>query len=411
MATNVRLKKSPLHQRLEKGETPLVTVNIAGRVFTDDRIIGVKISYGKNGASLATAVPTATIEIGGKLANFYNANIIISVSLDGVSTRFVGRVGSQEYTERNSFYSTTRITAISHSIRLFRDKTTFNAYNTINTLAHAVTFMFNRASVNRVPGGSGQVSSRMWAKDYFKGPALYSSSDVLSLFEKVGVATLHRRDGSVAYYHPLDRIDGMKKALETQYPVQRLNVLSGVTHENNVSYIDARPRLIYYTLGSDQPKIADLFSKFLPGIEIPATTDDTEIKDFVYSTDAWQHTALINLMQKASQKLNTPSISVDMLSLKNGNAYDRALFKQLANLEEGEFIIFSGDWPGSMQGAKVVQGIDETFTAKGWQINFSLANPDAVLGWIESDKPMPKPLELTWGQKTGTWARQEKNWG
>lgn len=385
-------------------------VKIGGKTYRDNEIINVSISYGKSDLGLAPVVPTATVQILGKLPLSYNVDIEISTSIYGISKRFVGRVGAQSYTDKNNKVKITSISATGHTIRLFRDETIFNAYNSINTLGHAVQFMYNRASLNKVPGGSKNISKSMWAKDYFSEIKNYTSKEVLQIFEQVGVGVLHNRDGSHRYVHPQDRLEEMATALATAYPLQRSEALSPATHEQVTSYIDARPRLVYYLAGDDTPQYADIFSKYFRGVEIPRQVKDTEIKDFVYSTDAWKYPARINLMQNAVKKWSTPSITVDMLMLKIGNSYDQKLFTQLANLNEGEFIIFSGDWDGELRGAKVVQGISETITAQGWDIEFSLGDPSAVIGYSEIYDPMPAPREITWNQKTSTWDTEPTRW-
>lgn len=404
------MPKSRLYRKLPPTSTPFATVTIGNKIYDDKKIISIKINYGKRGNSLIAEIPTATIELSGKIPLAYNENVEISFNLPGITNRFLGRVGAQSINDISNKKHISTIIATSHTIRLFRDESKFDAYNTVHTLAHAIGFMYDRATINKVPGGAGYVSSAMWDKDYFR-VGEYTSKDVLQIFEQLGIAVVHRRAGSCYYAHPKDRIKEMERALSTAYPLQRSEALSPATHEQPTSYIDARPRLIYYALGDDTPQYVDIFTKYFPDVEIPRLTKDTEIRDFVYTTDSWKYPARINLMQNAVKKWSTPSITVDMLLLKNGNSYNKKMFTQLANLEEGGFIVFSGDWDKELRGAKVVQGITETLNAQGWSIEFSLADPAAVIGYSEIYDPMPAPRELTWAQQTGTWGNQTKKWG
>lgn len=386
-----------------------IKVTIGNKVYGDDDIISLSINYGKSSSSLALAVPTATIEIYGNVPLSYNSDVKIETEIKGIESRFIGRVGSQELEDSDTSDRVSRIIATSHTIRIFRDNTTFNAYNEINTLGHAVNFMFDRSKSRKVPGGTQTPSSRMWAEDYFRR-GVYKSKDVLGIFESLGIGVLHTRSGGVVFHHPLDRIQDMRAALLWSMPLQRSEALSPAMHEQATSYLDARPRLVYWRKGEESPRYADLFSRYMRGVEIPTATDDKEIKEFVYTTDSWRYTAMIHLMQQSVNKWNTPRITVDLLGLKTGTPYEKEIFKQLVNTQEGEFIIFSGDWERAFRGAKVVQGIEEKITAESWDITFSLANPEAVLGWSELDTPMPKPLELTWAQQTGRWADQKERW-
>lgn len=404
------MPKSKLYRRLPESAIPFATVKIAGRTYGDNRIKSIKISYGKNGPSTEPVAPTATIEIVGKLPIFYNANVEITININNALERFIGRVGNQSYIDYSNTKKVSTIVATGHSIRLFRDESEFNAYNNVNTLGHAVQFMYTRSLANRVPGGSGSPSAAMWAPDYFREVKKYKAKDILSLFDKIGVATLHHRNGAVRYIHPKDRIEDMKMSLEWNLPIQRSNAISPATHEQATSYVDGNPRLVYYMRGSDKPRHSAEFSRHFPGYELPTRYEDLEISELEYTTDAWKYPARVHLFRTIQKRWSTPSITVDLLTLLNGNKYERSLFNQLCNMEEGGFIVFSGDWDQDLRGAKVVQGIEESITPEGWKITFSLANPSAVFGWSELDNPMPAPLEMTWAQKTGTWGQAKKKW-
>lgn len=404
------MAKSRLYRRLPESAIPFASVKIAGRTYGDSRIKSIKISYGKNGPSTEPVVPTATIEIVGKLPIFYNASVEITININNALERFIGRVGNQSYTDYSPNKQISTIVATGHSIRLFRDDSEFNAYNNINTLGHAVQFMYTRSLANRVPGGAGSPSAAMWAPDYFKDVKKYKAKDILSLFDKIGVATLHHRNGSVRYIHPKDRLEDMRLALVWSLPVQRSNAISPATHEQQTSYVDGNPRLVYYVQGNDNPKYSTEFSRHFPGYELPVRYEDLEIDELAYTTDAWKHPARIHLFRTIQKRWSTPSITVDLLMLLNGNKYDRALFTQLCNMEEGGFIVFSGDWDADLRGPKVVQGIEESITPDGWKITFSLSNPSAVFGWSELDDPVPSPRQITWAQQTGTWAQAKKKW-
>lgn len=404
------MPKSRLYRKLPPAAIPFTTVHIGGKFYSDSQIKSIKISYGKSGNSLSAEVPTATIEIVGKIPMAYNSHVQISTNLTGSGIRFIGRVGSQSFIDHSPTKRISTVVATGHSIRLFRDETVFDAYNSINTLGHAVKFMFNRASVNRVPGGSGQISSSMWAADYFREIKEYKSKDVLALFEKVGIAVVHTRAGGVKYIHPADRLPLMEKALREQYPIQRSNAISPATHEQGTSYVDARPRLTYHIKNSEELQYSDLFSRYFPGVEIPAQAADTEIEELVYSTDAWKYPARINLFRTLLKQWVTPSIKVDLLLLLNGNSYAKKLFSQLVKAEEGDFVTFSGDWDTDLRGAKVIQGIEEVISPTEWSLTFSLGHPSAVFGWSDLFEPMPSPREITWDQKTTNWDNETTRW-
>ncbi|MBM7052215.1 hypothetical protein [Rothia sp. ZJ1223] len=396
------------------GVDNFVNVSIGGKIYNDNDIERIKINYGSGSYGITAKIPSAIIRLPGKISMSYNLPVNITYNIYGDIVRFVGRVGAQKYLDTGVGEDVSEIIATTHTIRLLRDENKYISEPGHHTPAHAIHYMYNLANTLKVPGGKGIISGSMWDKDTFTERKEYKAKEILGLLEKLGVAVTHNYDGSLSYRHPADRVDQMRKALENDMPLQRSNALSPATHEQPTSFVDTRPRLVYRVTGSTQQQIADYFSRLMRGVEIPLYTTDEEITDIQFSADYGNYKFPANraVYNAISTSWQTPSITVDMLSLLNGNSYAQQLAKQIVTTPEGGFIIFGGDWPEELRGPKTVQGITETIDATGWKIELSLGDPRAVFGWNPEDPYhlMPEPRTLTWAQQTGKWAEETKKW-
>lgn len=409
------MPKSHLHQKLEKlGFTPFVTVTIGNRVYSDDEIASVTISYGKTSNSISATVPTCTIELAKEMPILYNQTV--TVDLKGIwgPRRFTGRVAQQEINDVTDSWKTSTITCTAKTIRLFRDKEKFTT-TSLTYLDQAIRHIYTRDAelTNQV-----YFSPEIYSNEVLTEQKEYTPADILGILEKLGIAALHNRDGRIRFIHPAERIRLMKTALENTYPIQRSNAISPAKHSQPFAYVDERPVTVA-TTREEQVIRLDWFGRYSAGATTPKAVNLIDIDEVRFNATSgnWKYPAIMNIFSTYARAWQTPSIKIDMLELLTERYSERGysfyLSRQLLQLNEGDFIIFGGDWPQELQGAKTVQGYEEKITPDGWEFEYSLGYPPAVMGYVagETGEPMPEPLVITWNQaKSKTWATTTKTW-
>lgn len=404
------------------GLLPFAQVQIGNRTYSDNEIISIEINYGRSGTSISPVVATAHIEIAGLHPISYNQQVIVKIPKLGntnplypANTRFVGRVGSQEWKDRgNKKRAITSITATHESVRLFRSDRVFNVTKT-HTLAHVVSMLSEELTRLKIKMPRIEYTGEMW-RDKFAANMELGTSDILNLLEKNSVAVSHTRLGGLYIAHPEDRQQHLKTALENERPIQRSEAISPATHAQPISYIDKRMVVTYKAKGIEQPITEDWTQYYLPsGADYPTDSTTIELTELDYDNadniQYWRYGIRAKTYNSMHLAWQTPSITVDMLALRKGSTYDKEIFKQIVSLHEGGIVIFGGDWPTELVGTKTVQGYTESITHDGWVMKLSLGDPRMVFGATPFWNPLPPPKAYTWNQARGiTWDTTTATW-
>lgn len=399
------------------GLTPFAEVQVGSVTYTDSQIISLEINYGRSGLGLAPEVPTASIEVVGKHPLSYNQRVTIKLPkleakypANDPEIRFIGRVGAQTWADQDNGRARTTIIATGDSIRLFRSEATFT-FGPSNSLAHIVGKLSDELTRLKIPLPKIGFSGAMWT-DRVNGELELSTGDILALLEKNSISVSHMRWGALVIEHPADRVDTVLNAVENKRPILRSEAISPAEHSQPISYIDKRVLVRYKAKGIAEPILDDWTRTYLPvGAEFPTdstTIDMTELDyDNAENTRYWRYGIRAKVHQTMYLAWQTPSITVDLLHLYNGSSYDKETFRQLITAREGDIITFGGDWPGELQGPKVIQGYTETITQDGWGVKYSLGDPRFVFGYSSFWNPLPRTKAYTWNQAKGlSWNSQ-----
>lgn len=111
--------------------------------------------------------------------------------------------------------------------------------------------------------------------------------------------------------------------------------------------------------------------------------------------------------ETANRTYRLQSVKVDLLQLiDSDSAYGRLVAAQMLRLEVGDPIFLSGDWPPSVRGVHLAEGITETITPEEWTIELHLS----VWGEIMGAYPQPTVEPRVWESATNRWNNETKEW-
>ncbi|NQD40912.1 hypothetical protein [Glutamicibacter halophytocola] len=102
-----------------------------------------------------------------------------------------------------------------------------------------------------------------------------------------------------------------------------------------------------------------------------------------------------------------PTVTVDLLYLlRSESTYHQQQAGKLLALEVGEPLFFSGDWPTVLRGVHFVEGIKESITSAGWELELSL------VPWAPStgSKTLPSVPAKVWDSAQYPWDQETRTW-
>lgn len=402
--------KTKLYRRAA-GLIPFATVQIGNETYTDDKIMSIEMNYGKSGQDNSVEVATATIEIAGHHPMSYNQRVVIKVPglaqkfpATGAETRFVGRVGNQTWGDRGDRKKPlTKIVATSGTVRLFRSDREFN-FSKNHTMAHMVNDLSGELKRLKIDLPRIQFSGKMWTDSLYEQKTM-DTREIMALLEKNSVVMSHLRTGGLLAMHPQDMAERVKADVSRLLPIQRSEALAPAEHSQPISYIDQRVTVNYRAKGIEGVLSEDWTRTYLPvGADYPTDATEIDMTELEYDngegTRYWRYGIRAATFRSMYLAWQTPSIKIDLLHLLNGTAYDKKMFRQIVTSNEGDSIIFGGDWSQALQGPKIIQGYTESITPDGWEIAYSLADPRMVFGYSSFWLPLPAPPAYTWAQAT-----------
>lgn len=396
-----------------------ITLEIGRFTYDASKIIEVSITFGKQGASVEAAVPSATVKIYGAVPlETYGATSRIRTVHAGL--RFTGRVAQMKVEETSKQRQViTTLTLVSQTVRLFRSNNRFHFTPNIG-VEGMIERLATESRTLKLPdlsiGSWGSVPGRI-----ADSSELWSTGEITEFLTKIAFSPLHLRSGALVFMSPQWRNETVVKAARESRPILKRHVLDGVEYAQDIAYIDKRI-LADVLLSADNPDNPDRVQKVRtfdwtknylpPGVPEPVQTHTVDLTKFVFTTNDWRFALRMATFQNLYLSLQIDGITVDMARLVQGamtSTYDAAMLQDMMRLEEGENVVLDNTF-GRVAGVKCVQGFTETYTTHSWTLALNLADPRTVFGFSDWWTSLPQQRAFNWNQFTTLWSYQTKTW-
>ncbi|MFF5793967.1 hypothetical protein ACFY5D_18135 [Paeniglutamicibacter sp. NPDC012692] len=249
---------------------------------------------------------------------------------------------------------------------------------------------------------------------------LFGSSDIIATDQEktlcrdglgkyatdLGILLQETRDGRTNVFGHLWRISNAAAKLATQMPLTRSQAISPAAWEQP----NERPAVkVDYKITNNTGGIATRSaSTSNPTGELRETVE----KDWSYvqvaGVDNQLYREAYGVVHSSSTRVfSVPSITIDLLYLIGSDReYHRRQAAQLLELEAGDPVFFSGDWPEALRGAHFAEGITETITHNEWRLELSLVPYAHAVG----DTPTPVVPARVWESATYPWESESRTW-
>lgn len=417
------VRKSNLYNQLpEYWHKPIVEINIDGKIYRDDKILDYSITYGNSGTDLSVSIPSASIQIFGKLPIKYNSFISIDVNAGPILLyrkirRFTGRVATQSIKVLRNGNYVTSINATSSSLGLFRSsaKKVFTGGPGQGHLYDAVQFVISQGTGIRGLSFKSTAELGVMERMAFVDKAKeYAVSDILSLLEKNACAVWHGRDGSLKFVHTESVERSVKEAIKNLRPILKERTLPSVEISQDKGYVDTRVKCQFVRQGTGgRVDEADWSREMFPAGSYPRKTEIIDLTDLAYRDELWNYGYRAALLREYEVKYKIPSISFSLPALAGDtDKYYYRLFNQLLDLEEGSWVAFGAEWDSEITGLLMCKGFTERMTPAGWTIDISLVDARYLFGFTRWRDKLPDPLAFTWEQfaKKAVWNTTSPSW-
>lgn len=415
--------------RLKRTLKPIIgdqwafSMTISGLAEADDTITSIVISRGTSGRNVGHNPTTCEVEFIGRQAGTYTgfpfrvfirenpANLIaalIGTSGALIAERFRGRLGVISILDNGdkkpaftTFSGSSYLTQMNYSPAGFTPYTNETLATLLNDMTKAnepirgVNFNTSLEPTNLRYYGDG---SGFGESGLFNEGKDWAAADI-------GILIQDRRDGSATAWSHQRRVTHAANRAETEFPLMRNQAISPATYEQP----NERPaKIINYQIRNEQGGLATRTAELAN-----VTGENREVEEIDWSK--WQvldfdnqlkHEAYARVFESSARIYSIPTVRVDLLMLlRDGGQYALRIARQMLELEVGDPVFLSGDWPNALRGTHFADGIKETLKPDEWSIELSLVPHVSVTG-----QAPPTVRPRAWDSFTYDWQTETKQW-
>lgn len=217
------------------------------------------------------------------------------------------------------------------------------------------------------------------------------------------VLVADRRNGSAAALSLPYRWDQAMQRINTTAHLTRSQAISPATWEQTS---DSASRKYKFEM-TDSVGTRWTTTRFLEEqVDADAETENIDWQRFGQLTEHWDYASRAIVHRDNIRAYSIPDVKVDLLRLLNSdNTYHRRQAGELLDLETGDSLNLSGDWPDGLQGVQIVTGITETITGQEWTMELALSPLIDVFGHYSPAIPA-----LVWDAATYPWNTETRPW-
>lgn len=385
--------------------------------LNDRTIRSMSINRGQDGPEAGPQDQTLEIATNSLLPVYTGASIRCQITSYGTSLlnslcganeatikpRFYGRIGKQTTDDQSPTKQLTTLYAALWHAQL--KNTSFTVNETKGTsisqmirdlsMPTGVGLPFLPPTTTPSPNGDyGYVAETGEPTDYSTGIDRWAT--------KLNIYGQMLRDGSARYLSVQNRFNNAVNGIATKLPITRSQAISPATWEQPRENMPTTHRVRY--IGPDGPTWAT-FGEDPANPKIKAVEYDILHAKWLVEKQP-RSVAWTEYQRDRTMGYRLPSITIDLLYLLTSPInYHRTQAKQLLELECGDPVYFSGDWPASLRGINFVSGMTEHITADRWDIELSLNSSEVTLGEFTPEVPARiwESAPYPWDEDTRKW--------
>lgn len=420
-------KPGRLHRKLSPDGSPLFSLTAGGTTFNDDSIISITTHRGAAQAETSIAPSTMEFRVPGapnilrdsdirlRLTTAAAAKFAVNTGIltSGITDRFNGRKGTTSVEDKAwktgstaaDFNSTLVASSWTSVLRNRRSK--FTATAGASQFAPLLAAFTNSNVNTRQPiEYSGAESS--YSDTVAVTETDLTFSDVVTKYgTDLGVLFQHRRNGTVNIQSPRWRNYLLSLRATSRWPILRSQGISPAQWEQPIEAASEQFVLTRRT------STGTLYTQTWP---LPASaspvmleTTDIDLTQIIPRTTNYEYVMNGLNHRTNGRRMALNSLTVDMIMLLSSTKpVDRRIAAQLLELEHGDPIYFSGDWPQAIRGSYFASQITENIDSETWEMVIDLSHPRDVLGLIDGEIPQAPPR--VWDQFVTTWDETPLTW-
>ena len=413
--------------RLRRVLTPIVGNAWLFALYTpdygayEDEIMSITINRGVEGRNVGSNPTTAQVSLVGRRDGFVTGKTMrvflreepaaalaayIYSQADGslISNRFEGRLGTVDIDDMGKS-ATTDISGSSWITQMNYSPASFTPLKgqTIATVLSNMVKMYEPLRGIVFKTNIGPVNILNWAEP---GPTLFRDG-VGKFAGDIGILLQERRNGETwAITHVQRNARSVADAASPyKYPLMRAQGIAPAKYEQP----NERPakRVAFKIInesGGPAVRTAEIAN---PGGEL-VETESVDWSQFQVTAVGNQlyREAYARVHDSSSRLYRIPKITIDILHLlKDGSQYSRYILRQTLELEPGDPVFLSGDWPDRLQGTHFAEGITEVINSNEWSITLSLVPHLVATGY-----PSPAVKPRAWDSASYPWQDETREW-
>lgn len=412
-------KPGRLRRTLNKiiGTTPLISMSSSTLgTIQDNTITSIVVHRGKSVRGGGSHPSTLEVGLKGRYsAGVAGSNVTVklnapaatslaahlSVAASTITDRFTGRLATASIDDTGKKFHTTYgaaswIAQMNHAKRKYTPAALTPMLSVIaglldagNSKRHLDVYLF---------GDADKIATARDPVTYGDGIGPYAAD--------IGILLQETRDGRTNVL-PLEwRMANALTLMNSRLPLTRSQAISPATWEQRNENAAIR---VEYKVTNQTGDPATRVAETTIG---PDDLRETVEIDWAYirtTNNAGQlyREALARVYESSERIYTIPSITIDLLALiKSDKAYHLKQAGQLLQLEAGDPVFFSGDWPDPVDGIHFAEGITETITPDEWKLELSLVPCAIAVG----DKPTGKVPPRVWDSARITWNQETRKW-
>lgn len=420
-------KPGRLHRKLSPTGTPLFSLTAGGSTFNDDSISSITTHRGAAQAETSIAPSTMEFTVPGAPNILRDSDIRLKLTADAAARfasgtgltsamiidRFNGRKGTTSVEDKAwktgttaaNFTSTLVASSWTSVLRNRRSKFTATAGSSQFTPLLAA---FTHANVNARQPVEYSGAEASYSDTVAVTQADLSFSDVVSRYgTDLGVLFQHRRNGSVNIQSPRWRNYLLSLRAMSRWPILRAQGISPAQWDQPIEAASEQFVLTRRT------STGTLYTQTWPmpagSSPVMLETTDVDMTQIVPRTTNYEYVMNALNHRTNGRRMALQSLTVDLIMLLSSTkAVDRRIAVQLLELEAGDPIYFSGDWPQAIRGSYFASQITENIDSNTWEMVIDLSHPRDVLGLIDEEIPQAPPK--VWDQFLTTWDETPLTW-
>lgn len=319
------------------------------------------------------------------------------VTADAIKSRFTGRMAQSEVDDDGKRFTST-YRAASWINRLYRSPkhATPVAGRGINSFLQDLMGMANPLAgiVLSFHGDFDQIP--------VTGPPVLFKDAIDKYTKDIGILVRETRDGRSQVMTLPYRITHTAFRLANGVPLTRSQAVTPARWQQRN---DWPAQTVQYKLTNPNGNIVTR--------SVSIATEETPlVSDYDWShikavTDQLYYNAYGMVYETNTRQFSLPSVTVDLLRLLGSdNPYHRMQAGRLLEMEAGDAVFLSGDWPAPVRGVHFAEGIRENITSDAWTLELELVPYAQAMG----SAPSPVVPARAWESAAGPWSAETRAW-